>query len=77
MSDYRRLICWFDKKTELLVDKISFDVDLIELHKIFNQHQNDENLYMPYEIGFKEAQKINFVFDFEKYDYFMEVWSYD
>ena len=81
MSDYKRLICYFDKKTELLVNKFSFEVDTNLLHKIFIQYQDDEKFYMSYEIGFKESQEINKIidinFDFEKYDYFMEVWSFE
>jgi len=81
INDYRRFICYFDKKTELLVDKFSFEIDIYILHKIFIQYQNDEELYLCYEIGFKEAQEINKIidvdFDFEKYDYFMEVWSFE
>ena len=82
MSDYRRFICYYDKKTELFVNKFSFEIDINLLHEIFLYYQNDENyLYMCYEIGFKEALEINKIidvdFNFEKYDYYMEVWSFE
>jgi hypothetical protein len=81
MNDYRRFICLFDKETELLVNKFTFEASLDFLNEIFVHYQNDENLYMAYEIGFKEALEINKIvnidFNFEKYDYFMEVWSFD
>lgn len=82
MSDYRRFICYYDKKTELFVNKFSFEIDINLLREIFIPYQNDENyLYMCYEIGFKEALEINKIidvdFNFEKYDYYMEVWSFE
>jgi hypothetical protein len=81
MSDYRRFLYYYDKKTEQLVGEIPLEITVELLKDIFLQYQDDDNLYMAYEIGFREAHKINKIqeidFDFIKYDYYMEVTDFD
>lgn len=69
-----RLISWFDKETDKLIDEVDItEIDLEILKSIFKPTKEDPLMYFPYWIHQKEADElkkhIDLEFNFEKYVY--------
>ncbi len=78
----QRCITYYEKNgDEYIADNVILEEDfsLDELKEIFGSFENDLLLYHQYnidaEIAHKLNNKIEFVFDFEKYDYFLETFN--
>lgn len=79
-----RLITFYDRNGDALIGEISLLEDkfsLTDLKDIFNPSEDDPLLYKQYDISEDVAdlinKKINFDFDFIKYDYFLETFNVD
>ena len=80
----QRSITFYEKEGDAFIDDrvlLEEEFSLEELKEIFDHPKNDPLLYEQYDINKKIAtvinNKINFDFDFDKYDYFFETFSVD
>ncbi len=75
--EIKRYISFYDKKGENHIGDFNIDnLDLDFLKLLFNPPEKDPLLYDVYEIdeklSLKLQEKVDFTFDFDKYDYFLE-----
>ncbi|MCX2679368.1 hypothetical protein OOZ15_05380 [Galbibacter sp. EGI 63066] len=86
MKDFKiqRCITFYEKKGDTFIgDRIlsEEEVSLRELKEIFGYSEKDSLLYEQYDINNEIASmlsdKIDFTFNFDKYDYFLETFSVD
>jgi len=75
-----RDISWFDKTTERFVAEKNVDfIDLSILREIFQPPDEDPLMYNPYPIRETEANKLSqhldFKYEFEKYNYYIECYD--
>jgi hypothetical protein len=71
-----RAIVSYDKKTGYFVKDMPIEIKLDAIKLLFQSRENDPLFYDPYEIDKQKSyslQKyINYNFDFENFDYFLE-----
>jgi len=77
----QRVISFYEKEGNELLNQIEIDADLDMLNKIWTPFEDDPLFYMSYPIDEKKADLLEKVykveFDLNRYDVFLECYSVD